>query len=114
MLLFASAALCSCVGTSPEPGKPKVKKSLSEYMQDNMANSIANVPTGLLGTTPGQQQAHQERYHGSGDSDLIGGDASVVKALHGRAQQSLEAWFELVDRGHWTVLFSGASWRHCV
>ena len=59
MLLFASAALCSCVGTSPEPGKPKVKKSLSEYMQDNMANSIANVPTGLLGTTPGQQQAHQ-------------------------------------------------------
>ncbi|WP_354834550.1 thioredoxin family protein [Akkermansia muciniphila] len=59
MLLFVSAALCSCVGTSPESGKPKVKKSLSEYMQDNMANSIANVPTGLLGTTPGQQQAHQ-------------------------------------------------------
>ena len=35
MLLFASAALCSCVGTSPEQEEPKVKKSLSEYMQDN-------------------------------------------------------------------------------
>lgn len=58
MLLFASAALCSCVGTSPEPGEPKVKKSLSDYMQDNMANSIANVPPGLLSTTPDQQQAH--------------------------------------------------------
>ena len=34
MLLFASAALCSCVGTSPEQEEPKVKKSLSEYMQD--------------------------------------------------------------------------------
>ena len=26
-------------------------------MQDNKANSIANVPTGLLSTTPNQQQA---------------------------------------------------------
>lgn len=57
MLLFASAALCSCVGTSPEQEEPKVKKSLSEYMQDNKTNSIANVPTGLLSTTPNQQQA---------------------------------------------------------
>ena len=56
----------------------------------------------------GQQHAHQERYHGSGDSDLVGGDASVVKALHGRAQQGLEAWFQLVDRGHWKILFLGA------
>ena len=59
MLLFASAAFCSCVGTSPEQGKPKVKKSLSEHMQENMANSIANVPAGLMGATPDQQQAHQ-------------------------------------------------------
>ena len=44
MLLFASAALCSCVGTSPEQEEPKVKKSLSEYMQDNKTNSIANGP----------------------------------------------------------------------
>ena len=57
MFLFASAALCSCVGTSPEQEEPKVKKSLSEYMQDNKTNSIANVPTGLLSTTPNQQQA---------------------------------------------------------
>ena len=57
MLFLASAALCSCVGTSPEQEEPKVKKSLSEYMQDNKANSIANVPTGLLSTTPNQQQA---------------------------------------------------------
>ena len=64
MLLFASAALCSCVGTSPEQEEPKVKKSLSEYMQDNKTNSIANVPTGLLSTTPNQQQAthHQVSY----------------------------------------------------
>ena len=34
MLFLASAALCSCVGTSPEQEEPKVKKSLSEYMQD--------------------------------------------------------------------------------
>ena len=39
MFLFASAALCSCVGTSPEQEEPKVKKSLSEYMQDNKTNS---------------------------------------------------------------------------
>lgn len=38
-------------------GRTEGKKSLSEYMQDNKANSIANVPTGLLSTTPNQQQA---------------------------------------------------------
>lgn len=59
MLMTAVLALTSCVGTSPDAEPPKVRKSLSEHLQDSMAASVANVPTGLMGAAPDAQQAHQ-------------------------------------------------------
>ena len=59
MLITASLLLASCAGTSPDANKPKVRKSLSEQLQDNLAASIANVPPSLMGNGPGTQQATQ-------------------------------------------------------
>ena len=59
MLIITSFLLASCAGTSPDANKPKVRKSLSEQLQDNLAASIANVPPSLMGNGPGTQQATQ-------------------------------------------------------
>ena len=52
MLITASLLLASCAGTSPDANKPKVRKSLSEQLQDNLAASIATFPLRSWETAP--------------------------------------------------------------
>ncbi|MNT52632.1 hypothetical protein D3C72_1896650 [compost metagenome] len=55
---------------------------------------------------PGQQQAKQHGNHGGAQGHLVGGHAALVKTLDRRAQQRLEAGFELVDRRHGETPFT--------
>lgn len=82
MLLFASAALCSCVGTSPEQEEPKVKKSLSEYMQDNKTNSIAKCADGAVEHYSESATGHPSYRHHTGGNDQ---GRQRGRLLHGRS-----------------------------